>query len=1506
MHIPIPALSLPLLILAMNYAATEPDTLISFEAEQHHQTLTRFKDPLASGKGCVAASLSQASGKLFIAQSPQTFEPGLYRVRFHLRLSSLESAINTGLSITIACQNKAQILWQGLFHPPDQYSPFDLFLDHSNAGPLEFSVTWTQVAAKDFFEKAFDKEVAREVKVDETRVDLTEIPGAGSQEAGLAVDEEDEALVELQGGGKLSELVPPYLALDRIEVSAIQHIAHTFRIVTNKIRYEPEEKGEATVEIRNYRPEAQTLQARIRLVKELDESQPVWEGQVSLPPGGVETLKIPFQVGPEHFGHALVVELLKEGRAVDVADEPFGVAIKNYEISIWGNGPGQDNWTMTDKQFEAIVTANHRSYANIYEFFSWAPCDFWEQSPDVEDWYSGQTQYHCGKRSLQRFHEICHQRGIQSASYYQAAAKPPAGLKALLTRPEWFSQGAIGIGFWGVDVDALERMARGDWGDGKDRLRSYQPMGINCNLEAVAQHGGDELVRSAEMFGWDAVRYDGHFMGWGEDADAITARNDQIVRAIVSSKLPKYQFGYNAGTVQLSTSERYVRDDLLNFAQMCEGGGLIMNEAFRDYPNRNFSAAVIKDYIPWVNREARATRRSGGYHLGFFFDRASPSDHTYNAAIELASGSRPLAYGWSGPAQAWPQFITRFSAYYWDNELFEMLGESDRIAVAGPVSVWFEPFCYRRPRGPGHGQVVVHLVVPPRYTSFNDLLQSPAPILRDVKISLRPDTDWKAESAWFLTPCEPGLTGRIPLEVRGEVVEATLPKLTIFASVVFNLQGPPGSEFPVTRLPEFQETGPLKKLWLRVEALRNQGYFSAVDQPRRDKELQSIQRIAAGVAATEGTPQPNTVDPLGFRKIQVRAEIPPPKDFERPKDIQLRRNSLLDIRVGRGVLNWMLRLDEAFGRLGGAVVRSSFLKVATPWADSVGKLTDMPWNYETILETDVVVLNNIGACHIDAPSLHRLRDFVAQGGGLLILGGHWTLGKGGFRDSPLEDVLPVFLFAGNPQEEIAPVQDPGPPPGAALVSPTPDTPQGISALPWNSKPAVRYAHRIEPRPDSQVWLRGGQVPLLVAGRFGRGRVAVWAGTVHGQFADHEIAFWQWHAWPQLLAETLAWLGEGYQTTYQPKPEWVSEDDAIASVASLSENEPEEARRILAELCAKADPEASAYLLTAHGDELDLSEEQMVQLVDRIPPGTAGLVAPARRFLESGQPPTLAAGVRLLGLSGDKSLETEVLEYLQSSFTDVQTGAALALADIGSPRSLPALVKKTQKLEKEGLGSEEVRRLYHRTLVARHRLGDVEVAGRLAAASLYSYGAAEDSWREWAGLMEEAGTAFKKTAREYSQWQMKMRRALAAQARWLKEYEFLAHELRHLPAGASSSLAQSLRQATQLPSLGLLHRVLSGAEAETVRGLLPLLEARMPTLAAAVAAKARTFPQLQATLVAEMIRLARSNQATHRLFVAQQADLLPEDVIKEVLSSLVKDPDKAVCDAAIQAQRALLR
>ena len=166
-----------------------------------------------------------------------------------------------------------------------------------------------------------------------------------------------------------------------------------------------------------------------------------------------------------------------------------------------------------------------------------------------------------------------------------------------------------------------------------------------------------------------------------------------------------------------------------------------------------------------------------------------------------------------------------------------------------------------------------------------------------------------------------------------------------------------------------------------------------------------------------------------------------------------------------------------------------------------------------------IILGSVEASFFSQDQLNMLRDFVSQrGGGLLTLGGAAAYSEGGYRDTPLAEVLPLSLP--EPVEELA---SPDRAPAARDRAPAardraPAAPvRELRILPtragslhpvvrldpdplanddlYRSLPPLSSVNRIAgPKPGAAVLLEGlgpgdAPEPVLLIQRFGRGRVA---------------------------------------------------------------------------------------------------------------------------------------------------------------------------------------------------------------------------------------------------------------------------------------------------------------------------------------------------------------------------------------------------------------------------------
>jgi uncharacterized membrane protein len=240
--------------------------------------------------------------------------------------------------------------------------------------------------------------------------------------------------------------------------------------------------------------------------------------------------------------------------------------------------------------------------------------------------------------------------------------------------------------------------------------------------------------------------------------------------------------------------------------------------------------------------------------------------------------------------------------------------------------------------------------------------------------------------------------------------------------------------------------------------------------------------------------------------------------------------------------------------------RDKYLRLSVD--DSLELAGGFPRTREELFGYRAIVLGSIEASAFSLDQLRMLADFVSErGGGLLALGGRLAFGEGGYRGTPLADVLPVEM-----------VGDPGEPDSSdlrtVLAVPT-DAGRWHAALPlaadsnsraqWDSIPAVTTLNRLgRPKPGATVLLNARAVngddtqPLLAVQRFGRGRAAV--------FGTQDSWMWQ-------MAAEVAVEDESHETFWRQLLRWLVTDvpDRADMIVSADAVEPNESVRIRAEI-----------------------------------------------------------------------------------------------------------------------------------------------------------------------------------------------------------------------------------------------------------------------------------------------------------------------------------------------------
>lgn len=194
-----------------------------------------------------------------------------------------------------------------------------------------------------------------------------------------------------------------------------------------------------------------------------------------------------------------------------------------------------------------------------------------------------------------------------------------------------------------------------------------------------------------------------------------------------------------------------------------------------------------------------------------------------------------------------------------------------------------------------------------------------------------------------------------------------------------------------------------------------------------------------------------------------------------------------------------------------------------------------PFEAKGLAGYDVILLSDIGANTLLLPPdvwlhsrrvpnrLKLIRDWTEAGGALMMAGGYLSFqgidGRARWHRTAVEEALPVTCLAHDDRVEI--------PEGAAVDILQPDHPilRGVPRD-W---PTLLGVNEVELRQggDAEILVRlsddCGGLPLLVTGRYGKGRTCVWTSDIAPHWLPQD--FVDWPGYGTLMRNIFGWLTE---------------------------------------------------------------------------------------------------------------------------------------------------------------------------------------------------------------------------------------------------------------------------------------------------------------------------------------------------------------------------------------------
>ena len=188
-----------------------------------------------------------------------------------------------------------------------------------------------------------------------------------------------------------------------------------------------------------------------------------------------------------------------------------------------------------------------------------------------------------------------------------------------------------------------------------------------------------------------------------------------------------------------------------------------------------------------------------------------------------------------------------------------------------------------------------------------------------------------------------------------------------------------------------------------------------------------------------------------------------------------------------------------------------------------------PSTLDKLNHYDVVLLSDVGANTLLLPPvvfeqgrpfpnrLHLLREWVEQGGGLMMAGGYLSFqgfqAMANYAGTAVEEVLPVSIHRWDDR-----IETPQGVQGRVVDHEHPIT-TGLDAT-W---PILLGYQDLELKDDAQLLATIEGNPLLAVRSYGKGRTLAFASDISPHWAPTE--FMEWDGYAKLFSQSIAWLAK---------------------------------------------------------------------------------------------------------------------------------------------------------------------------------------------------------------------------------------------------------------------------------------------------------------------------------------------------------------------------------------------
>ncbi len=219
-----------------------------------------------------------------------------------------------------------------------------------------------------------------------------------------------------------------------------------------------------------------------------------------------------------------------------------------------------------------------------------------------------------------------------------------------------------------------------------------------------------------------------------------------------------------------------------------------------------------------------------------------------------------------------------------------------------------------------------------------------------------------------------------------------------------------------------------------------------------------------------------------------------------PDNLGLTPHDGVKVWYGAGLYYEYYHLQEALAKLGAQTTVAKTWRFRGP----AGFDVPFPKTPEELAGYDLVILADAEARMLTPVQQQWLDAFTLRGGHVLLLGGPYAFGCGGWQDSGLlADMYPVTLHAHDLEF-------------VGKAAPLPLTPVSALLKGRPGAPVVCWLHAATAKPGAVVHATAGGKPAIVTASYGKGQVGVVLIVPLGEVPAGATTFWNWSEWPSVM------------------------------------------------------------------------------------------------------------------------------------------------------------------------------------------------------------------------------------------------------------------------------------------------------------------------------------------------------------------------------------------------------